>query len=145
MSSWIQSENHFRYIYQGIVKCFANNNSMKSAMCVYVIPKSLDQFIKDNSLEEFINRLIALNVLSYNEDYGTNFKPTKLKKPKQLLDVEFGPIDFFKALTSLSYQIEYPEFDPETSAMLECLIGELAKKIIEGTSEFDASKTWGID
>lgn len=134
MSSFIQSVQHFQIIAQGIKQAQNNTYNHVSPFYWHGLPWDITETINREGLEKFINRLAALNVKSVNHQYNDD---AEIFEVPVLSMKEISFIQWFKAIQSLSYQIEYPESDQEIYSMLQSLENTVARRYIMLQPEYD--------
>ena len=143
MSSFIQSEKHFRFIQSAIKHCL-NSNKIDDPLNQYAIPYKLRNAYDNNpkAVNNFVNALIKANVESVNNQYDDNEEVFTIEDTNE--EFKFNSLDFVKALTGLDYQIE-TWTDKKTKKLFEQLRYSVAYKYCSTRPEYDSSKYWSVD
>lgn len=143
MSSFIQSEKHFRFIQSAIKHCL-NSNKIDDPLNQYAIPYKLRNAYDNNpkAVNNFVNALIKANVESVNDQYDDNEEVFTIEDTNEKF--VFNSLDFVKALTGLDYQIE-TWTDKKTKKLFEQLRHSVAYKYCSTRPEYDSSKYWSVD
>ncbi len=143
MSSFIQSEKHFRFIQSAIKHCL-NSNKIDDPLNQYAIPYKLRNAYEFNAkaVNDFVNALIKANVESVNDQYSDNEEVFTIEDTNE--EFKFNCLDFVKALDGLNYQIE-TWTDKKTKKMFKALRLNLANHYCCTRPEYDTSKYWSVD
>lgn len=137
MSSFIHSHKHFQVIAQGLKQCRENQRNPQSDFYWFALPYELTNELQSIGINGFINKIAALNVRSFNTQYKTR------RAIFQVPDADLSEVDYiewFKAIQSLLYQIEYPKSNKVVFELLEKLESAIAKRYIMLVSEYDQYK-----
>lgn len=143
MSSFIQSEKHFRFIQSAIKHCL-NSNKIDDPLNQYAIPYKLRKTYDYNpkAVNDFVNALIKANVESVNKQYNITDEVFTIPDTKESFD--FDSLDFLKALNGLNYQIE-TWTDKKTKKMLANLRLCVANRYCSAQPKYDDSEFWCLD
>lgn len=137
MSSFIHSHKHFQVIAQGLKQCRENRRNPQSHFFWLALPYKLIDVLESIGINGFINQIAALNVRSFNTQYGTR-RPIFQVPDADISEIDY--IEWFKAIQSLLYQIENPKSNKVAFELLNELEATIAKRYIMLISEYEQYK-----
>jgi hypothetical protein len=143
MSSFIQSQKHFRLIQAAIKHCL-NSNKIDDPLNQYAIPYKLRKSYDHNpkAVNDFVNALIKANVESVNNQYNITEEVFTIEDINE--EFSFNSLDFLKALNGLNYQIE-TWTDKKTKKMFNALRLCVANRYCSTRDAYDESEYWSVD
>jgi hypothetical protein len=146
MSSFLHSAKHFNSIENSLIELKKNNS--RTSFCYNVSVIEIQQV-----MQCYRNFSCVCVTNQYKHHFENVFQ--ELLNAKKILENErfviLKPIDLYKAIQSMEYQIEFPhlgrEFtDTENIAILKFkqIKFELANLIIQDLQEYEDSRCWSI-
>jgi hypothetical protein len=146
MSSFLHSAKHFNSIEMSLIELKKNNS--RTGFCYNVSVIEIQQV-----MQCYRNFSCVCVTNQYKHHYDNVAE--ELERSKKSLENErfviLKPIDLYKAIQSMEYQIEFPHLEREFSDREKLAVlkfkdikFELADLIIQDLREYDDSRCWSI-